>query len=48
MITGCEFFATFAGLPLEVVLHVQFVFVIMAATAVMAAMIKLRQNLAAL
>jgi len=38
--------ATFAGLPLEVVLHVQVVFVIMAATALMTATIKLRQNLA--
>ena len=41
-------FATFAGLPLEIVLHVQVVFVIMAATALMTATIKLRQNLAGL
>jgi len=41
-------FATIAGLPLEIVLHVQVVFVIMAATALMTATIKLRQNLAGL
>lgn len=41
-------FATIAGLPIEIVLHVQVVFVIMAATALMTATIKLRQNLAGL
>jgi hypothetical protein len=40
--------AVFGGLPLEIVLHVQVVFVIMAATALMTATIKLRQNLAGL
>jgi hypothetical protein len=36
------------GVPLIVVLHVQVVFVIMTATALMTATIKLRQNLATL
>jgi len=40
--------AVLAGIPLEIVLHVQVVFVIMAATALMTATIKLRQNLAGL
>jgi len=40
--------ATVAGLPRAVVLHIQVVFVIMTATALMTATIKLRQNLASL
>jgi hypothetical protein len=40
--------AGFGGLSLDVVLHVQVVFVIMTATALMTATIKLRQNLAGL
>jgi len=40
--------AVLGGLPLEIVLHVQVVFVIMTATALMTATIKLRQNLAGL
>jgi hypothetical protein len=40
--------ATVAGLPRAVVMHLQVVFVIMTATALMTATIKLRQNLATL
>jgi hypothetical protein len=40
--------ATVAGLPRVIVVHVQVVFVIMTATALMTATIKLRQNLASL
>jgi hypothetical protein len=40
--------ATVAGLDRAVVLHVQVVFIIMTATALMTATIKLRQNLASL
>ena len=40
--------ATVAGLPRVVVMHLQVVFVIMTATALMTATIKLRQNLASL
>ena len=48
LVLGAVDLATLVGLDRAIVLHVQVVFVIMTATTLMTATIKLRQNLASL